>query len=62
MKMSIKYPSFKGRAFFVFISCLILSISNCNVINIAGLYPENGDWIAPQMRNITEFAKDLVNT
>ena len=62
MKMSIKYPSFKGRAFFVFISCLILSISNCNVINIAGLYPENGDWIAPQMRNITEFAKDLVNS
>ena len=58
----LKYPSLKSQVFFLLIISLAHSISNCNVVNIAGLYPENGDWIAPQMRNITEFAKELVNS
>ena len=45
----------------VLISCLV-STSNCvNVINIAGLYPRDGNLNAPQMRSIGEFAKDLIN-
>ena len=51
----------KSHLFFVLTSCLVLSVTNCDVISIAGLYPEDGDWIAPQMKAITEFAKDLVN-
>ena len=48
--------------FFVIISSLaILTSCNCDVINIAGLYPQNGDWTAPQIKSISEFAKDLIN-
>ena len=45
----------------VLISCLVSTVNCVNVINIAGLYPRDGGWVAPQIRNIGEFAKDLIN-
>ena len=45
----------------VLLSCLVSTINCVNVIKIAGLYPRDGNWIAPQMKNIGEFAKDLIN-
>ena len=58
----IKYSSFSGEMFLVFISYLALLMScKCDVIRIAGLYPNDGDWTAPQIKSFGEFAQELIN-
>ena len=39
----------------------ILTVCRCDVIKIAGLYPNDGDWTAPQIKSIGEFTKVLIN-
>ena len=45
-----------------FFSCLVIPITSINVIKIAGLYSDGGDWVVPQMRDMADFAKDLINS
>ena len=45
----------------VFLSFFVVPITSINVIRIAGLYSDGGDWVAPQIRVMGDFAKDLIN-
>ena len=49
------------KVIYILLHCITSLSANPNVINIAGLYPENGGWTAPQMRTIAEYAKDFIN-
>ena len=39
----------------------MIPVISINVIKIAGLYSNGGDWVAPQIKDMGDFAKDLIN-